>query len=85
MEDWYNVKLEDIKEKCGNDVVKYMNSGRSLYKTLSEVYPDVSWEPWRFAETPVGYWRSIENQRRFFDSIGQELNIQVLLMLRNCC
>lgn len=49
----------------------------TLINTLQMVYSDHEWLPFRFSHTitPPRYWRNKNNQRKFMDWFGKELNI----------
>jgi hypothetical protein len=47
----------------------------SLFKMLSETYPEFEWLPWRFDERlPHEYWNDKNNQRSFMDWVAKQLN-----------
>ncbi len=46
--------------------------GYNIITALSCVYPEHTWEPARVA---TGYWLEKQNQKRFLDSLAQELHI----------
>ena len=48
----------------------------SLYNVISSVYPEYEWLPWRFEKVPKHYWDSLENQRKFIEWAGKELQIK---------
>ncbi len=48
----------------------------SQYQLLCAVYPDYEWLPWKFEFPPVGYFSSIENQKKFVEWAGKELGIK---------
>jgi hypothetical protein len=43
---------------------------------LKGIYPEYPWVVWKFCSTPKGYWDSVANQRLWFKSVENELNIQ---------
>jgi hypothetical protein len=48
----------------------------SLSKALQTVFPDVDWKIWKFKQVSSGFWKDIQNQRKFFLDAQKELNIQ---------
>lgn len=40
------------------------------------MYPDFEFQPWLFQKAPHQYWHDINNQRKYFDWLSKELNIQ---------
>ena len=49
----------------------YYNGSPS--KALQSVYPEHNWMPWKFGHAPKGFWEKHENQREFFDWLGNQL------------
>mmetsp|Transcript_9533 Transcript_9533/g.13130 ORF Transcript_9533/g.13130 Transcript_9533/m.13130 type:complete len:363 (+) Transcript_9533:2-1090(+) len=41
-------------------------------------YPEHNWIPWKFKSTSQGFWNKVENQRNFFDWLGNELGVKEL-------
>ena len=50
MEDWYNVKESDIRDKGGSSLLSYHKN--SLAKALAEAFPDYNWHLWKFGSVP---------------------------------
>ena len=48
----------------------------STYKIISSLIPEPNWLPWKFHAVPRGYWDILENQRKFVEWLGKELNIK---------
>ena len=40
------------------------------------MYPAYDWFPWKFSRSPVHFWNEVNNQRRFMDWAGKELQIK---------
>jgi hypothetical protein len=73
-EDWYRVTQGAVRQHGGEGIMNmYYQSG--LYKTLSAVYPEFLWYPWKFETAPHKYWNSLHNQRKYMDWLAEELNI----------
>ena len=54
--------------------LKYNFSPTAL---VQAVYPEYNWIPWKFQRIPLNYWNnSIENQRKYFDSLAQQLGLK---------
>ena len=47
-----------------------------MFGLLSSIYPEYNWHPWKFSQSPRGYWDDIRNQRKFMDCVRSELNIR---------
>src|SRR5262249_45690956 len=71
-EDWYNVSSKEIIQKGGIGILNYYYNG-SPSKALATVYPEYPWKLWKFDTLPRGFWNDMNNQRSFFDCLGQEL------------
>jgi hypothetical protein len=68
MDSWYSVSRQQISKLGGSSILtKYHKN--NLSAVLAEAFPDHHWEEWRFAVTPRGFWRKVENQRRLFQSV----------------
>jgi hypothetical protein len=63
-----------LHKKVGRNLLHKYNS--SPYLLLSSVFPDQEWLPWKFANAPKNFWNQIENQRKFMDWAGKQLNIK---------
>ena len=51
-----------------------MNSHNgSPFQALQAAYPEHEWLPWKFSNTPKGFWEKKENQKKFFDWLGKEI------------
>jgi hypothetical protein len=48
------------------------------YPMLSALYPDYTWLPWKFIQSPKNYWSDISNQRMFLDWAGKQLGLNEL-------
>lgn len=42
---------------------------------ISKLFPEHSWQPWKFRVTTHRWWWSVENQRMFFEALRKELAI----------
>jgi len=71
MEAWYKVNNQLIVDHGGRALLAL--HGNSLPALLTAVFPDHSWDPLRFTNTPRNYWLSLEHQRTFMDSLGRSL------------
>jgi hypothetical protein len=72
------VSYNTIAETGGLPILK--SYGGSIVDTLSAVYPNHEWVPWRFSafSVPNGYWTISANQRKFFDWLYQELELTTM-------
>ena len=47
-EDWYKVSAKQLHEESSAKYILVKHYGGSLYHALKELYPNVSWYPWKF-------------------------------------
>lgn len=75
-EDWYNVKVADVKKSGGANVILHYNN--SLVKAILNIYPEYNWQVWKFDQAPSGYWSVDSNVRQYLDWLGNKLCIRNL-------
>jgi hypothetical protein len=80
LEDWYDVKyreLEQLLKQRGVPITAIQNyCGGSFVKALKQSYSFHEWHEWRFAKVPKGFWKDHDNRKRYFDWVGQRLNVK---------
>jgi hypothetical protein len=74
MDDWYNVKLHDLQKLGGFGLFHYYNN--SMIKALMAVYPEHSWQVWKFDKVPHGYWDKDSHARHFLETVEKQLGIE---------
>ncbi len=62
-------------EKLGGHTLLYHHYP-SFAQLLIAVYPEYSWEPWKFNKAPKGYFDNVENQKSYVKWLEQELKIK---------
>ena len=72
--DWYSITIKEIKNNGGSGLLNRYND--SLQYALESIYPNYEWIPWKFNQTPKNYWLNIENQRKYFNWLSNQLNIK---------
>jgi hypothetical protein len=83
---WYNVTVAEVKAKGGNDILQHHGgsltkgtSSQSCYSdyaiALSLAYPQIDWS---VSKMPTGFWKKLENQRKFLDQVAREMGIQTV-------
>jgi hypothetical protein len=50
----------------------------SLQQLLAAVYPEYDWLPWKFLNCPVNYFGNVQNDIKFVDWAGLQLNVKEL-------
>jgi hypothetical protein len=63
--DWYSISREQVAEHGGLSLL--LRHSNSFYETLSAVYPEHTFEGWRFKTVPRGYWTTPPNRRSFLE------------------
>jgi hypothetical protein len=53
LDDWYQYSAVFIKEHVASNILNQYYKG-SLQRALSTIYPEHSWQPWRYLQTPQG-------------------------------
>jgi hypothetical protein len=49
----------------------------SLYQSISNIYPDYEWLPWKFQQNlPIGFWKDPVNQKKFVDWAATQFQIK---------
>src|SRR4051794_29811376 len=77
MEDWYNVRQEDIYKHKGKILLIHLYQG-SPSKALQHIYPQHNWKLWKFKMSPKGYWEKTENQKEFLNWVGDQLGYKCM-------
>jgi len=70
---WYSISNKTLLENGASSLLSKYNN--SLSKLLENVYPEMKWDPLKFASLSRGYWNKMENQRKFLDELGQKLGV----------
>src|SRR3990167_6712006 len=71
-EEWYDVKVTDIKKHGGRGLFRMYST---YYELLTSLYPSIQWRVEKFPQLPANYWRDTVNQRKFMDSLVEALQI----------
>lgn len=71
MEEWYNVKSEDIVKNGGSTLLSYHNSSPST--ALQSAYPEHRWELDKFKHKPRRFWEHKNNHKQVFDQLMNQL------------
>lgn len=73
LDEWYEVKRTKVMNLGGSRVLFTLYSG-SLEKALRSVYPEHSWQFWRFTgDILTG---EVHKHRKFFENLGKEVNVK---------
>lgn len=72
--DWYKISAEDLYAHGGRSLLK-MYSG-SPSKLVMSVYPQHSWNLFRFTSAPKNFWADKKNRLDFIETLGKDMNIK---------
>jgi hypothetical protein len=72
-EDWYQVTHAEVVARGGGRPLGL--HGNSLSKTLSAVYPEFTWQIWKFKSAPRGFWDKSDNVTNYLDTLKTQLQI----------
>lgn len=72
-EDWYNVKIQDLKNICGSGFPAQYSC--SICKILTTFFKDFNWEEWNFHRVPKNFWNDFKNHIRYKDALSKKLGI----------
>lgn len=75
LDDWYGVSQTDFKKNGGSALLDFHGS---LAATVSQIYTDHVWLPFRFEFTPRGYWKEKKNRLQFLEHLGKGLGYTTL-------
>jgi hypothetical protein len=65
--------FQQLHEKGGAELLKHYKNTQELLSTL---YPELEWLPWKFPKCPHNFWDDVNNQRKFVDWAGKQLDIK---------
>jgi hypothetical protein len=77
MEDWYPVKATQIRDFGGAGLLASV-FGDSVAPAVMSVFPEHSWQFWRFQKVPKGMWEDPKRQREFLEFAATELGIKTM-------
>src|SRR4051812_46944886 len=76
MDDWYNLKREDILKNGGG---KILSRYRNYLKSLQTIYPEHNWMLWRFKRVPIGYWTQLLSNQQETTKLINWLGVQLCI------
>eukprot|EP01118_Nematostelium_gracile_P007178 TRINITY_DN2324_c0_g1_i1.p1 TRINITY_DN2324_c0_g1~~TRINITY_DN2324_c0_g1_i1.p1 ORF type:complete len:335 (-),score=63.47 TRINITY_DN2324_c0_g1_i1:40-1044(-) len=74
MDDWYDVTNTQIYEKRGSALLWFF--GNSPSKMIMSILNEHKWDTSKFNHKPAKFWDDMDNQKRFFDHLSNQLNIK---------
>ena len=49
-----------------------------MIKLITSVYPNYKWLPWKFNQTPKGFWNDENNIKEYMNWLSEQLNIKTM-------
>jgi len=71
---WYKINNKDLLKNGASGLLKRYNG--SIVALLSTVYPEYTFQAWKFGSTPKGWWDSKDNVNAFIEYLRNELQIE---------
>ena len=75
MEDWYQVRQRHFKINSGGGLLANVY-GFSVYRAVSELFPDAELIPWKFGGVPQRFWKDVENRKWYMRWLGIQLGFK---------
>eukprot|EP01118_Nematostelium_gracile_P014074 TRINITY_DN5417_c0_g1_i1.p1 TRINITY_DN5417_c0_g1~~TRINITY_DN5417_c0_g1_i1.p1 ORF type:complete len:333 (+),score=55.76 TRINITY_DN5417_c0_g1_i1:286-1284(+) len=73
LKDWYHVTTENITQLNGNGLIRRY---KNMLNLCLNVFPHHDWKPWKFKQTPMGYWDTMNDKAEYFKWLENELGIR---------
>ena len=51
---------------------------KSNINLIKSVFPNYQWLPWKFNQTPKGFWNDANNTKEYMDWLSNKLNIKTM-------
>jgi hypothetical protein len=72
MEHWYDITRKLIIQNAGSGILAVFNG--SPLQFVKSIFPEYHWLEWKFMTcTPNGFWKNIDNQKRYAIWLGETL------------
>lgn len=69
----------------GNSLLKTLQLGLCFFCCVfhfliypHKAYPEFEWLPWKFRMAPLGFWKTKDNQRLYFDWLKDQLQLSTM-------
>jgi very-short-patch-repair endonuclease len=76
MEDWYKLTEDLLRANYGRGLLDNYND--FTYNIVSNIFDTYEWLPWKFDRAYRGFWKDLNNQRRYMDWLFKELKYETL-------
>ena len=74
LDEWYGSTYRDVEQRYGSGLWQGKNAlcTKHPLSWVSIAYPDHDWKPWRFKNTPDGWWDDEDNQKKWFATLPSD-------------
>jgi very-short-patch-repair endonuclease len=76
IEDWYKLTEDLLRSNYGRGLLNVYND--ITYNVISNIFVTYEWLPWKFEKTYRGFWKDLNNQRKYMDWLFKELKYETL-------
>lgn len=73
-DDWYQLSWRHLEDNHGDGLL--VHTGYSTLALLAELYPNKTWYPWLFLQTPKGYWNKKAHRVAYYRWLGKRLKLK---------
>lgn len=74
LEDWYTISTKDFcRRRRGAEILRKYSG---IFPTLSQIFPEHQWLPWKLGRVPTQFWEVEKNRRTFMEWLGVQLGLQ---------
>ena len=73
LSDWYTITVDDVRRYGGGSII---HLHFNLSNTLSFLYPQHHWIPWKFHQVSKGFWDSTQNQAQLIKWLEHQLDLK---------
>lgn len=74
IDDWHRLTEQDFFANYGRALLAIY--GGSPIAVLRDLFPKHTWNEWRFAKVPIGFWDKPANRRRYLRWLGRKLKVK---------
>lgn len=74
LDDWYHVSLKHFNDNYGREFIKRYHQVPAL--AVIDLIPRKNWYEWQFVRVPTGFWKKVENRRRYMQWLGKRLGFK---------
>jgi hypothetical protein len=71
-EDWYAISYHDFEENHGKGLLIRVYKGSPSAAAMDH-FPKYDWEPWKFANLPLNFWKDRSHRQKYMKWLGRQL------------